>query len=482
MSEQIIGRKSEVLLLKELITSSKAEFVAIYGRRRIGKTYLVKNVYAEHISFEFTGTQNATLKNQLFKFSEKIKTFFGETPNSKPPATWYEAFQMLKKGLVQRSNQKQVVFLDELPWIATPKSNFLEELAYFWNDWVAYQPQLVIVVCGSAAAWMLQKVVNGKGGLHNRLTQRINLKPFTLAETHQYLKSLGVGWDHYQTLQFYMAVGGVPAYLQGVRPGNTVAQRIDRLFFSSEGMMRTEFDNLYASLFLSHHNHVEVIRALAGKWGGLSRQDIVAHTKIQDGGGLTMLLSELEAASFIMRFPRYKKGAKSMVYRLTDEYSLFYLKYVEGKPLLGKNEWLKQSNQDAYKIWSGYAFENICLKHAEAIKMALGITGIHTETTTYFYKGETTGDGFQIDLLIDRADRAINLCEIKFSGDNYLLTDAYADTLRQRREKFRQLTRTKKQLFNTLITTYPVKHSPASIGQIDQVITMDSLFEYESFY
>lgn len=481
MSNKILGRKEEVLRLAELLTSPKAEFVAIYGRRRIGKTYLVKNVYADQLAFEFTGTQNATLKNQLFKFSEKITSYFGETPNAIPPTTWYEAFALLKKRLAQNTARKKVLFFDELPWIATPKSNFLEELAYFWNDWATYQPDLVIVVCGSAAAWMLQKVVNGKGGLHNRLTQRINLKPFTLAETQQYLLSLGVHWDPYQILQWYMAVGGVPAYLQEVRPGATVTQTIDRLFFTEGGMMRTEFSNLYASLFLSYQNHVEVIRSLAGKWRGLTRQEIVAQTKIQDGGGLTVLLNELEAASFIMRFPLYKKGVKSVVYRLTDEYSLFYLKFVESKPLLGKNEWLKQSDKDVYKIWCGYAFENICLKHAEAIKMALGIAGIHTETTTYLHKGQATGEGFQIDLLIDRADRAINLCEIKFHSDHYVITDAYADMLRQRREKFRQLTRTKKQLFNTLITTYSVKHSPASTGQIDQTVTMEQLFAYESF-
>lgn len=481
MPDTIIGRKSEVRLLNELLASPKAAFVAIYGRRRIGKTYLVKNVYAAQLVFEFTGTQHATLKNQLFKFAEKIKTHFGETPNDKVPATWYEAFALLKTRLAQSNDQKQVVFFDELPWIASPKSNFLEELAYFWNDWAAYRPNLIIVVCGSAAAWMLQKVVNGKGGLHNRLTQRINLKPFTLAETHQYLESLGVGWDYYQVLQFYMAVGGVPAYLQGVRPGVTVAQTIDRLFFSQEGMMRSEFGNLYASLFSSHQKHVEVIKALARKWRGLTRQEIVTQTKLQDGGGLTVLLNELEAASFIMRFPLFQKGAKGVLYRLTDEYSLFYLKFIEGKPLLGKNEWLKQSDQNAYKIWCGYAFENICLKHAEAIKMALGIAGVSTETTAFLYKGEAAGDGFQIDLLIDRADRAINLCEIKFYGDNFPLTDAYAATLRQRREKFRQLTNTKKQLFNTLVTTYPVKHSPASLGQIDQVVTMEQLFLFESF-
>lgn len=477
----MIGRKDEVAILNTLLDSPKAEFLAIYGRRRIGKTYLIKKVYAEHLAFEFTGTQNAGLKNQLFKFSEKIKQHFGDVPDLRQPASWYEAFQLLKTCLASKTGSKQVIFFDELPWIATPKSNFLEELAYFWNDWAAYQDRLVVVVCGSAAAWMLQKVVNGKGGLHNRLTQRINLKPFTLAESRLYLESLGVHWDHYQTIQFYMAVGGVPAYLQEVRPGATVAQTIDRLFFSPEGMMRFEFGNLYASLFQSHQHHIEVIKALAGKWHGMTRQEIITRSKIQDGGGLTLVLNELEAASFIMRFPLYKKGAKRVVYRLTDEYSLFYLKFVENKSLLGKHEWLKQSEKDSYKIWCGYAFENICLKHAEAILMALGISGIYTETSTYVHKGETAGEGFQVDLLIDRADRTINLCEIKFYGDDYLLTDAYADYLRQRREKFRRLTQTKKQLFNTLITTYPVKYNTAGMGQIDQVVTMDKLFVYEHF-
>jgi uncharacterized protein len=472
----MIGRKNEIEQLKELLDSPKAAFVAIYGRRRIGKTYLVKNTYAQHLAFEFTGTQNASLKNQLGKFWEKIKGSFGDAQSTRPPRNWYEAFQVLKNNLSASSDQKKVVFLDELPWIATPKSNFLEELGYFWNDWAAYQRNLIIVVCGSAAAWMLQKVVSNKGGLHNRLTMRINLKPFTLTETKAYLESLDIHWDHYQIIQLYMAVGGVPAYLQELRRGETVAQTINRLFFSPEGRLRTEFPNLYAALFSTHQNHIEVVKTLEKKWQGMTRQEIVANSSMQDGGGLTQVLEELEAASFIARFPQFNKKEKGFVYRLADEYSLFYLKFVDRKPLTGKNEWLMMSDKESYKIWCDYAFENICLKHSEEILTALGIAGIHSEMSTFLHKGDQAGEGFQIDLLIDRADRAINLCEIKFYSDDYLLTDAYADLLRQRREKFRQLTKTKKQLFNTLVTTYPVKHSPSSLGQIDQTLTMDKLF------
>ncbi|MDX1907392.1 MAG: ATP-binding protein [Bacteroidia bacterium] len=475
----MIGRTQEKQLLLEALETPRAEFIAVYGRRRIGKTFLIKNVYDKHIAFEFTGTQHASLKNQLFKFSEKIKTHFKGAQAEPSPSTWYEAFQLLKNCLSSHTDRQQVVFFDELPWIATHKSGFLEELAYFWNDWAAYQPRLVLIVCGSAAAWMLQKVVGNKGGLHNRLTRRINLKPFTLAETHLFLKSAGVSWDHYQTLQFYMAVGGVPAYLQEARNGETVSQAIERLFFHPDGFLRSEFENLYAALFTSHQHHVAIIKALAGKWRGLSRQEIIAQSGLPDGGGMTQVLSELEAASFIMRFPLYKKRGNGFVYRLSDQYSLFYLRFVEGKPYQGPHGWLLQSNSNAYTIWCGYAFETICLQHAEAIKLALGISGIHTQISTFSHKGDTAGEGFQIDLLIDRADRAINLCEIKFYTHDIRITDAYSDDLRQRREKFRALTGTRKLLFNTLITTYPP--SPAGSGQIDQVITMERLFAYNSF-
>ncbi len=474
----MIGRIEEIKIMQQLLQSSKAEMLAVYGRRRVGKTYLIKNVYQPNLSFEFTGTQNATLKNQLFKFTDKIKHFF---PNADLPIpkTWLEAFHQLTICL-SNSSEKQVVFFDELPWIDTARSNFLDELGYWWNDWACRQ-NLVVVVCGSAASWMLKNLINHKGGLHNRVTQKINLKPFTLAESKQYLESLHVLWDDYQIIQFYMSVGGIPTYLQEAKQGETPTQTIDRACFTKDGSLRYEFKNLYAALFDHYQNHIAIIKILAEKWSGMTRQEILSQSKFKDGGGLSTILDELEASSFITPIPSFQKKSKDFVYRLTDEYSLFYLKFIEGKPILGKNSWLQQSSEDKFKIWTGYAFENICLKHAEAIKMALGISTIYTETSAYLHKKNDTSDGFQIDMLIDRADRAINLCEIKFYNDDFPMTDEYVQHLRLRRELFRTVTKTKKILFNTLITTYGVKHNKSSRGQTDHIITMDKLFILNSF-
>lgn len=478
----MIGRKEETATLLDLLQSPSAALVAVYGRRRVGKTFLVKTVYAPYLCLDFTGTQKASLNNQLFKFSDKLKTAFPAVYDVEPPKTWYEAFSQLKHCLLKSENtaHKKVIFFDELPWIASQKSNFLEELAYWWNDW-ASQQQLVVVLCGSAASWMLQKVVSNKGGLHNRVTQKINLKPFTLAETKLYLESLQIAWDDYQIIQLYMAVGGIPTYLQAVKQGETATQAIDRILFTKDGALRNEFHNLYEALFDNHQNHITIIKTLAQKWSGMSRQEIIAKSGMKDGGGLSKVLEELEASSFIVQIPAFQKKRKDFVYRLSDEYSLFYLKFVEGSSLLGKNAWLKQANENAYTVWTGYAFENLCIKHVEAIKMALGISGIYTETSSFWHKGNQDTEGLQIDLLIDRADRAINLCEIKFYNDDFPMTEALATRLRQKREQFRTLTQTKKMLFNTLITTYGVKHSKSSMAQIDHTITMDKLFALDRF-
>lgn len=475
----MVGRVEEIKIMHQLLQSPKAEMLAVYGRRRVGKTYLIKNVYQPYLNFEFTGTQHASLQNQLFKFSEKLKEFFPHVEGLAKPQTWYEALNQLKNCL-SKSAEKQVVFFDELPWIDSPKSNFLEELGYWWNDWASNQ-KIIVIVCGSAASWMLTKLINHKGGLHNRVTQKINLKPFSLSETKLYLESLNVYWDNYQVIQFYMSVGGIPTYLQEAKQGETPTQTIDRAFFTKDGSLRNEFTNLYSALFDNYQNHIAVIKILAAKWQGLTRQEIIAQSKLKDGGGLTKVLDELEASSFIMVIPSFQKKAKDFVYRLADEYSLFYLKFIEGKTIMGKNIWLKQSGEEKYKIWAGYAFENLCIKHAEAIKTALGISGIYTETSSYGHKGNEESEGFQLDMLIDRADRAINLCEMKFYNDDFPMTDEFANHLRQRRERFRTVTKTKKMLFNTLITTYGVKHSKSSQGQIDHIITMDKLFVLSSF-
>jgi predicted AAA+ superfamily ATPase len=475
----MIGRIEEIAVLNDLLSNDKAEMLAVYGRRRVGKTYLINQAYKSRISFGFTGTQNASVSNQLFKFSEKLKESFDNLGTMPLPKTWFEAFGQLKKAL-SFTEQKQVVFFDELPWIASSKSNFLEELGYWWNDWASHQ-NIVVVVCGSAASWMLNKIINNKGGLHNRVTHKINLKPFTLAESKIFLESLNVFWDDYQIIQFYMSVGGVPTYLQEAKQGESAMQAIERMFFTKDGLLRNEFANLYEALFEKHQNHILIIKTLADKWAGMSRQEIILKSKFNDGGGLTKVLDELEASSFIMKVPTFGTKQKKFTYRLIDEYSLFYLKFIDGKTLTGKYSWQQQAMEEKYKIWAGYAFENICIKHQESIKMALGINGIYTEISSYSHKANDEMEGFQIDMLIDRADRAINLCEVKFYNDDFLMTEAYTQQLRQRRERFRVLTKTKKMLFNTIITTYGLKHSKGSLAQIDQVITMDKLFLMNRF-
>lgn len=471
---EIIGRDLEYEIMRGLLKSPKAEFLAVYGRRRIGKTYLIKNVFENEMAFEFTGTQYGSMQNQISKFFDKINYHFPNETQQNLPKTWAEAFFVLRLYLSKNKSKKKVVFFDELPWIAGKRSNFLEELAYWWNDWASHQ-NIIVVICGSAASWMINKVVNNKGGLHNRVTKRINLKPFSLSETKTYLKKMGVIWNEYQIIQLYMIVGGVPSYLNEVKKGETVTQTINRIFYGEESFMVNEFHNLYAALFEGHENHIEIIKTIGSRWQGMSRTEIIKNSKITNGGGLSNILKELEMSSFITKIRPIGKKQNDVLYRLSDEYSHFYLKFIDKKTSNTKNEWLKISQSPQYQNWSGYSFENVCFKHIEAIKMVLGISGINTEISSFWHKGSANHKEFQIDLLIERADNVINICEIKFTNNEFQMEKEYSDKLRTRREAFRTLSKTKKILFNTLISSFEVKNIENS-GQIDQSITMDKLF------
>ena len=478
----MIGRKNEKRRLDVLSQSNKAELLSVIGRRRVGKTYLIREYYAEQIVFDFTGTQHSSKKNQLKKFAQKLSEYSGSKFKIAPPEDWTDAFVLLKTYLKSRAEtgQKPVVFFDEVPWIAGKKSGFLEEFAYWWNDWASRQ-QLVVVICGSAASWMVDKVVNNTGGLHNRITEFIHLQPFTLAEVRAYLQSIHSNLTDYQILQVYMSIGGIPHYLQHIRKGESSTQIINRLCFQKDGILRNEFNNLYAALYEKHERHVAVVKALSTKWKGLSRLEIAQLTSIPNGGGLTKVLSELERSSFITEIIPFGKKKKSSVYRLIDEYSLFFLNFIDGKRPGNVDLWMQTSQETQYTIWKGYAFENICLKHVEAIKNALGISGIYTEVSSFRHKATEQGSGIQIDLLIDRADQSINLCEMKFYNDEFALTQEDAKKLRQRKTRFQEITKTKKTLFNTFVTTYGIKTNQYSLEAIDQDISMNALFLLENF-
>jgi len=472
---KIIGRKVELAIIKSITKSSNAELLAIIGRRRVGKTYLIKHGFENEMSFHYTGKKDVTHQEQINTFCNKIFSY-SKTKVKTIPKNWDGAFELLKKLInKKRTKAKKAIFIDELPWIATPRSGFLSSFTYFWNDW-AVNKNIVVIICGSAASWMINNVVNNKGGLHNRITRHINLRPFTLAETEAYLLSKNINYPRYEILQIYMAMGGIPYYLKEIQKGESAIQNIDKICFSKQGQLKNEFHNLFSSLFDKYENHEKIIKVLATKRKGMTRNDLVKYTKLKSGGGLTRILTELEESSFIARYPAFGKSERFSLYRLVDEYSSFYISFIEKNKNASKNIWLQLSQTPKYKAWAGYTFEGIVIKHIDEVKKALGITGIYSQQSTFLKQASGTKEGFQIDMLIDRNDNTINICEMKFYNSELSLTKKQAEQLRKRRDAFRLNTKTKKLLINTLITTYGLEHNKNSLGIVDNHLSMDALF------
>lgn len=467
-----IGRKKEKALLEDALISPEAEMIAVIGRRRVGKTFLVTQTYQDRIVFELTGVQRAPLKSQLRNFKDQLSLVSGAGSEIETPTDWLDAFSMLR-GWLQKlpQDKKNVLFFDELPWLSNPKSGFLEALGYFWNSWASRQ-NLVIVLCGSAASWMIKKVIFDTGGLHNRITQRIQLQPFTLKESEDFLHSRGILWDRYSVLQFYMVSGGIPHYLKEVKPGDSVAQTIDRVCFSSNGLLRDEFDKLYISLFKNASMHIDVIRALFQKKSGLTRYELLAHLNLTSGGQINSTLDELVQSGFIEQFYPYGKKIREKVWRLTDEYSIFYLQFIENQILQKELNWLNRIESSAYRTWSGYAFENVAIRHLDQIKAALGIQGVYTEASVFYKKGTAETRGAQIDLVLDRKDRVVNLFEIKYALSDYAFTAADLESLRSKQQTFLASTQSRKYISWVCITTFGIKNT----GQIERVLTLNDLF------
>lgn len=396
-------------------------------------------------------------------------------PLEKTPQNWFEAFENLRNLLESNHSELKVVFIDELPWLDTPRANFIAALEYFWNSYGASQKNLKLIVCGSAASWMINKLINNKGGLHNRITKRISLKPFTLKETEQYLKAKGINLERYQILQIYFVMGGIPYYLNEVEMGLSAFQVIDKVCFLESGLLRTEYSNLFSSLFHEATNHTAIIEALSNKAKGLTREEIIKTSKIANGGTITKVLEELEVSGFIKKYLPFDKKIRNSLYQLTDPYCLFYHKFIKGSKAIGENTWINLMDSSVYRAWSGYAFEYVCMSHIDNIKKALGIQGIYSEISSWVSRNSEKGA--QIDLLIDRKDNVITVCEIKFSNDEYEITKSYSTNLKNKLSIFKNESKTRKTVFLAMITTMGIKTNQYSLGLVQNAITMDSLFE-----
>ena len=469
---QIVGREHEQDILRHCVESPRAEFVAVYGRRRIGKTYLVKQYFKDTFDFYASGIYKVSRTEQLKRWQVQLNRYSGE---KRPrPKDWFEAFDQLRDYLETRPKEDRLVlFIDELPWLDTPKSGFLRALEVFWNSWAADRPGLKLIVCGSATTWMTNKLFGDKGGLHNRVTRPIHLAPFTLNETERYLKSIGLDWSRGEILDTYMIFGGIPYYLSLLRPELSLRQNVDELFFGQDAVLNSEYEFMFSSLFNASRTYRRVVECLSSKLKGLTRPEIMAEIKTVESGMITEVMDNLEKCDFIRRYKAFGKKQRDTLYQLTDMYTLFYLRFVKDYKGMNDSAWSTMSDGKR-NVWSGYAFEQVCLSHTNQIKKALEIAGIASDVCSWTNTNE--GKGAQIDLIINRADRVINLCEIKYSAGRYEMTKDYAEWMTERRDLFRAETGTNKTLHLTLVSPYGVV-TGKNTSILQNVVTLEDLFE-----
>ena len=480
---EIIGRKKEIEELNRLYHSDKAQFVAVYGRRRVGKTYLVNQVFKDKMTFHHTGLSpfddgaKMTMRAQLQSFHYSLLRS-GMDEQTPCPKSWLEAFYLLEKLLVKLdTGGRQVVFIDELSWMDTPRSGFLTALESFWNGWASARDNIFLVVCGSSTTWMLSNLVNNYGGLYGRLTCEIKLSPFTLKECDDYLKSNGVVLSQYDVTQAYMAFGGIPYYLGYFAPGCSLAQNIDNMLFAKEAALAKEYDRLFRSLFVHWEVHQKIVNLLATRHYGFTRDEISTKCGISKGGGLSSMLKALVDSDFIIKYTPLANARKEDYYRLCDPFCAFYLRFVEGSRNTDPMFWQNSQNLPPIVAWRGFAFEQVCFNHLSQIKAALGVSGVVSKESALLVRGDKDSQGGQIDLLIDRADNVLNLCEMKFYKKPYSVSQQDRFEFEDRIDLLAKITKSKKNIHFTLVTTFGLKHSE-HYGVVQKVVTLEDLFRF----
>jgi AAA+ ATPase superfamily predicted ATPase len=469
---EIIGRDAEKRILKNCMDSKKPAFLAVYGRRRVGKTYLVREYFGDSIVFSVSGSVKTSMRRQLRNFDDAFNEYSGTAAS--PASDWFDAFRSLKKyikGLKRKG--KKVIFIDELPWLATQKSGFLSALDYFWNTFVSTRPDLILVICGSATSWIIDNVINDRGGLHNRVTRQLWIEPFSLGECEMYYRSKGIELNRVQIAELYMILGGIPFYMDYVEKGLSSDQIVDSLFFAARAPLANEFDNLYAALFKNPERHIRIIESLGKSGAGMTQKELFADIKSKPGGSLTKALKELEQCGFIRRYRDFTKKTSGQYFQLTDFFTLFYLKHIKNRIGLAENYWQSQGRKGGRNAWNGIAFERVCAAHIPQVKAKIGISGVTTETSAW--RSKYSVPAVQIDLVISRDDGIINLCEMKFTEKPFNIDAGYDNELIIKRETFREETGTRKALHITMVTASGLTQG-SYIGTVQAQVLLDDLF------
>ena len=469
----MVGREREISELNRLYESDESEFIAVYGRRRVGKTYLIREVFADRFAFCHTGLPNAPKRRQLAHFKDSLAAagFAGSAPGD-----WFDAFRALRDVVAKSALRRKIVFLDELPWMDTAKSGFLLALEVFWNEWASARKDVILIVCGSAASWMVRNLFRNRGGMHNRVTARMCLQPFTLGECEALAVERGLGMSRADIAECYMALGGIPYYWRYLARGMSVAQNLDRICFAVDAPLKKEFEELYSSLFGNACFYKNVVAALAGKKSGMTRLELLDALGIAATGKLSETLETLEASGFVRSFRSYGAKKKNTVYQLTDPFTLFHFRFLE-TPSSDEHFWSSTVASPAQAAWRGLAFERLCLLHLAQIREALGVGRIHAEAYGWSFRGdETYPRGAQIDLVIDRADNVINVCEMKYSSNAFAIDKALDSDIGRKLATFAGVTHTKKAIHFTLVTANGLLKNKYS-NRVQSEVTLNDLFK-----
>lgn len=470
---KMIGRREEIELLQQAYDSKESEFVAVYGRRRVGKTFLINEMFGGRFSFLHSGAENAGIKDQLGYFRESISKFSGKKC---PRLTcWREAFYELARMLEASDSPRKIIFIDEAPWLDTPRSGFLTALEHFWNGWACMRKDVVLIICGSATSWIINEVLRNRGGLYNRVTKSIAVEPFTLQECEEYAKWRNLSFPRNQLAEYYMALGGIPYYWSLLRPGLSIAQNVDQLFFGKCPRLKGEYRSLMSSLFRKADVHVNIVNALSSHKEGLTREYLRKALNGLSGEKISACLEELEECGFIRRNPVIGKKKKGAIYQLIDPFLLFYYKFLNNRPDTSENFWQDNYGKPIVNAWRGLAFEVLCFWHIPQIKRALGISGISANVYSWRGRSELLNAEAQIDMLIDRSDGMINFCEMKYTNDEFVLTQDEERAIYRRESIFRDATKTRKGIAHTLVTSYNARSVRTSSVFVWQVV-LDDLF------
>lgn len=484
----IVGREKELDILHRLYENDSAELVAVYGRRRVGKTFLVDEAFADNISFRHaglspvenesgrSGRRKSRMKEQLEHFYHSLKVQGWK--EKKIPVSWLEAFYMLETLLLEKEKEtsRVLVFIDEIQWLDTPKSGFITGLEAFWNGWACHKHNIMVIVCGSSSSWILNKLINNHGGLYGRVTCQINLQPFSLHECEKFFKAKGIVLSRYDICLAYMMVGGIPYYLNYFKRELSLNQNIQAMFFEPGAPLASEFGRLFSSLFSNAAVMELLVKALNSRNRGLSRSELVKKTGVEDSGVLSHYLDALITGTFVIKYNSFGNGKRESFYKLVDPFCIFWLRFVEGNEGKKNVDWVNLADTQSAVVWKGLSFENVCFTHFRQIKSALGISGVSTSESLWSKRGNEEEEGTQIDLIIERKDNVINMCEAKFYGDEFTVTREYHLILERRKRLLQEIIPKKAVVHSTLITTFGLRRAEYW-NDIISTITLDELFE-----